>query len=236
MWRTCLWSSPQLQDISSKVRVKLSVSTQRIYRTGLCATGPDELERSLRHWPSLRGAGFGFEFRPHAIDGERKAAAKTLPRRFQSSLRPPEVHILAPSSSRADAAALLLYAAHALIDASIPAGALVGWDPYRAIPTGRQEFLVWERINHYTTRPHSLRLQISGVADIVGLAARLSRRSKWTHAAFSTWQASISLVWIPSTFIPRREIRIITGPRFSCIESGKPKVSLLRFKCWRHLI
>ncbi len=169
----------------------------RTYRTGICATGTHELQRDLRHWPSLKGAGFAFEFRPHALDDEQKEAAKTLPRRLRSSMRPPEVHILARSAQKADAAALLLYAAHSLIDSSIPAGALVGWDPYRAIPVHRQEYLAWERASGYNFRRHSLRIQTGGVGDIVGFAARLSRRSAWTLAAFY-YLASVYLVSVDS--------------------------------------
>jgi hypothetical protein len=173
-------------------------STLRVYRTGICALGPNEVERDRRHWPSLNGAGFSFEFRPRSIDAERKELAKALPRRSRQLFRPPELHIISASAHRANSAALLLYSAHSLIEASLPVGRYLGWEPYLAIPVDRKELAAMaDEWGGAAPAQPAVRIQTGGVVDIAGLAARLSRRTTWTQATFF-YLASLYLVSVDS--------------------------------------
>jgi len=173
------------------------MSTQpRVYRTGICALSEQEVTADRRWWPSLQGAGFTFEFRPHVPTAERKEAAKTIRPRFRKSFRPPEVHILASDHEAAASAALLLYASHALIEAGVPAK-VIGWGPYRAIPTARAELREFLEMSRFDPPTQSIYLQSAGIVDVAGLAARLSRRRKWTQAAYFHL-ASVYLINIDS--------------------------------------
>lgn len=156
----------------------------RVYRTGLCALSEAEVLADRRWWPSLGGAAFTFEFRPHVPTNEEKAAAKTGTSRLRHLFRPPEVNILARTFEQANAAAQLLYAAHALIDSGLGARSLVGWAPYRAIPTDERELAEVTKRRPHEPLPQSIYLQMSGMVDVAGLAARISRNHRWQQAAY----------------------------------------------------
>jgi hypothetical protein len=147
-----------------------------------------EVAADRQWWPSLSGAGFSFEYRP------TEAVLADAPTRF----RPPEIHILSRSFERANAAALLLYAAHALIDAGIPMRWFAGWSPYHAIPTNNRELARIAELFPDDSAPQPIRLQAAGTVDVAGLAARLSRRNALSQAAYFHL-ASAYLVTINST-------------------------------------
>ena len=99
------------------------------------------------------------------------------PRRFRKHFRPPEINILARTQDQADVAALLLYAAHALIENCAPTR-FTGWDPYTAQAVHRRLSGDGE-----LGQP-PFRVQFGAAVDVAGLAVRIARRRSLTDAAF----------------------------------------------------
>jgi hypothetical protein len=103
-----------------------------------------------------------------------------VPGRFRPYLRPPEINIYSKTQEQADIAALLLYAAHALIESSIPT-TFTGWDPYGAKPVLRRREDVDGEVD--SNQP-PLRSQFGSAVDVAGLTVRIARRRALTDAAF----------------------------------------------------
>lgn len=88
--------------------------------------GDPRVAEELERWDSLNTPSFRIEMRPLLANRFATMDLEHVPPRLRKHYRLLEIQVLTASQAKADVAALLLYAAHALIDGCIPMGIFLG--------------------------------------------------------------------------------------------------------------